>query len=41
MGTTRLQGYKPIRILRYIGHGYLTKVVCNQHVDGIMIDLAL
>lgn len=41
MGTNRFQGYKPIRILRYIGDGYLTKVVCNQYMDGIMKDLAL
>lgn len=40
MGTNRLQGYKPIRILRYIGHGYITKASNNQHVDGIMKDLA-
>lgn len=40
MGTNRLQGYKPIRILRYIGHGYITEVSCNQHVDGVMKDLA-
>lgn len=40
MGANQLQGYKPIIILRYIGHGNITKVSYKQHGERIMKDLA-
>ena len=40
MGANQLQGYKPIMILRYIGHGNITKVSYKQHGERIMKDLA-
>lgn len=40
MGANQFEGYKPIMILRYMGHGNITKVSYNQHVERITKDLA-
>ena len=40
MGANKLQGNKPIMILRYMGHGNITKISYNQHVERIVKDLA-
>lgn len=39
MGANKLQGYKQIMILRYMGHGNITKISYNQPVERIMKDL--